>query len=627
MRTLLNTLRPFLRSYLWVPIALCISILPFFIKEGSPQAQPLLELPAEQILFHPGHNKTWAAPDLDTSNWKPVTLPHNWWQQGYPKMNANGWYRIPFNLDDSYQTQSLVLSLGYIGSLSQIYLNGHRIGGEGRFFPTSLPPQRTLHSAVLPAHLLHYGSTTNHLAVRVKSFVGAGGLLSDTLSLYSSNIFWDVKEQAEYTRETWKIIVFSVCLVAFSLFTIISFLVQARYKLTYRAAAWLTYSCGFGVFYNSHLFQNSDGMSPSVILIYFLMTLIMPTAYYALALSVSGLKRHQPVTCIAGLAITGYSIVAIIYHQHVIWSALAYGAMWFLITLIALVILLIGVYKKEPNARAVLLGLFIFSSFSSLELLSFSFGWLEYATLFWGPVEVGVIGFVTTMSWVLLSQYIRLHRREQTLRQRMLNIQDDERRRIGHNLHDSVAQDLIGLQYELKLLKAKPGASNTDSVHSLTEYTQEILTEVRGLAEDFQPFNKRNHSLTQAIENWQAQLSKRFPCTFENTLQTLPLSPTIEEAIYRITQEATQNACRHGRADRIKIKLYESDKHHVRLRIEDNGRGFDISHMNQKRLGVNFMKDRAEACGGHLTLSSEPGRGTTIEAWLPKHTETPETSV
>lgn len=603
---------------IWVLVMVGIALVPFFFQDDSIAVKPLFELPQGGVLFHRGDNPEWADPDLDDSNWIPVILPDNWWERGIRPMGAKGWYRIPFYLDESYQDETLVISFGYIGSISELFLNGDRIGGEGSFHPVSIPPQRTLHSAILPNYLLNYGDTPNLLSVRVKSLVGAGGLLSDSIAIYSSDSFWDVKEQAEYSRETWKIIVFSICLVCFFLFMGISYLIKDRYRGAYRATAWIAFANGFGVLYHSHLFQTASGISFSAVFAYFVMTIILPVAIYYLARSVSRSKWLRWFDGIMILSVTAYISMMLALGSNFHLGALIYSVFSIIALTLSLILIINGVRQKIDNAAVVLFGLMVFITAGSWELISLAWGWLPYATLFWGPVELGIIGFLLSMSWVLLNRYFKLYRREQMLGQRLLRIQDDERQRIGHNLHDGIAQDLIALQYEIRLLEQRSAEQDTEQLRQVSKYTKEILSRTRSLAEDFQPFSQGERSLIPSIEDWQKQLRKNNSVEFINDLSSVDVDGSIAEAIYRINQEASQNACRHGKANVIKVRLSELSNDTVSLEIEDNGVGFDPLQINKTSLGIRFMKDRAEACGGQFDLKSEPGKGCTVSVWLSK---------
>jgi signal transduction histidine kinase len=89
------------------------------------------------------------------------------------------------------------------------------------------------------------------------------------------------------------------------------------------------------------------------------------------------------------------------------------------------------------------------------------------------------------------------------------------------------------------------------------------------------------------------------------------VSPDIEEAFFRITQEALSNAARHSGASTVKLSLVCGE--HVMLSISDNGCGFDIRDIDRHGIGISSMRERVQALGGHIDIRSEKGRGTIIK--------------
>jgi signal transduction histidine kinase len=89
------------------------------------------------------------------------------------------------------------------------------------------------------------------------------------------------------------------------------------------------------------------------------------------------------------------------------------------------------------------------------------------------------------------------------------------------------------------------------------------------------------------------------------------LPPEVMVAFYRITQEAFNNVEKHARADHVTVILHQSVDE-IRLTIQDNGRGFDPASIPAERMGVQFMRERAEDIGATFELKSRPGQGTQV---------------
>jgi signal transduction histidine kinase len=116
-------------------------------------------------------------------------------------------------------------------------------------------------------------------------------------------------------------------------------------------------------------------------------------------------------------------------------------------------------------------------------------------------------------------------------------------------------------------------------------------------------------ALDREVEQFRA--SSGVPCRFEADADGLEIEPEKAQHILRITQEALSNAARHGRAGRVKVSL-EEDGTTIRLRVEDDGAGFDESSPSEG-FGLAGMRERAARINADLRIQSEIGRGTTIE--------------
>jgi signal transduction histidine kinase len=95
-----------------------------------------------------------------------------------------------------------------------------------------------------------------------------------------------------------------------------------------------------------------------------------------------------------------------------------------------------------------------------------------------------------------------------------------------------------------------------------------------------------------------------------------PLPPRVEVALYRVCQEALTNVARHARARRVTVRLVATPES-VQLSIQDDGRGFDASHIADGRHGIVGMRERVEMLGGSLEMKSDPGEGTRVEVRVP----------
>jgi signal transduction histidine kinase len=187
----------------------------------------------------------------------------------------------------------------------------------------------------------------------------------------------------------------------------------------------------------------------------------------------------------------------------------------------------------------------------------------------------------------------------------------DERRRIARELHDGVAQDLAFIVSRARYL-AHRGADGADlqdvgdaAARALDE-SRRAITALRR-PEDV-PFRELFDATAVELEHREgARLHYRIPTDFDPPAAT-------GDALLGILREAVTNAARHARASDVEIELNNGGDLHMRIR--DNGDGFDPGEQ-RGGFGLSGMRERAQALGGDLHLSSRPGAGTEIEVVLP----------
>jgi signal transduction histidine kinase len=197
-----------------------------------------------------------------------------------------------------------------------------------------------------------------------------------------------------------------------------------------------------------------------------------------------------------------------------------------------------------------------------------------------------------------------------------------ERARIAHELHDAVSQKLFSLrltaQAAAALVDADPARAKKE-IRQVTALAAEAAEELRAVVVELRPAALDEDGLIATLRT-QADVLDRvhsagvtFHCS-----QVRALPAAQEEALLRVAQEATHNALRHAKAGAVSVTLEGRGKG-ARLRIRDNGRGFDPTAVRRagRHLGLVSMRDRAHAVGGRLTVQSEPGAGTVIEMEVP----------
>jgi signal transduction histidine kinase len=199
----------------------------------------------------------------------------------------------------------------------------------------------------------------------------------------------------------------------------------------------------------------------------------------------------------------------------------------------------------------------------------------------------------------------------------------EERNRIARELHDSVAQKLFSLRLTAEsatTLLASDQARAATELANLSELAGEVADELRAIVVGLRPVDLAGDGLHIALRK-QIDLLDRVhdaQVRLRTDESACGLTAARQEAAYRIAQEAMHNALRHADAKQIDISLREEDDLVV-LEVADDGQGFDVSRGEQSahRLGIGSMRERARSVGGRLTVSSAPGRGTTVRLEMP----------
>jgi signal transduction histidine kinase len=201
--------------------------------------------------------------------------------------------------------------------------------------------------------------------------------------------------------------------------------------------------------------------------------------------------------------------------------------------------------------------------------------------------------------------------------------QEDERKRIARELHDSTSQSLTSLLIGLRTLDdTAPGSSQ--HVEELRAIAAGTLEDVHALAFQLRPSVLDDLGLPEALRRHVNDCRKRYPLEIDLAIHGLDerLPPEIETALYRIIQEALTNIVRHAGAQTASI-LVERMTDKVLTIIDDDGSGFDPGFINasDSHLGLYGIRERAELLSGELVIESEPGSGTSLFVEIPLTTE------
>ncbi len=237
------------------------------------------------------------------------------------------------------------------------------------------------------------------------------------------------------------------------------------------------------------------------------------------------------------------------------------------------------------------------------------------------PMDLAV-SEVRSQDGVTFTGLVRDISERRRLENEVLRISDQERRRIGQDLHDGLGQMLTGIGLISQNLARRLRGEHSPvagEVEEITELVREADQQARSLARGLVPVELDAHGLAAAVQRLSTNAARLFgiECFFEE-VGSIPLRDSTSAInLYRIAQEAVSNAVKHGRASSVRVTL-ASGRDQIRLRIQDNGVGFPETLDDDRGMGVRIMHYRARVIGAVLEIRNRPEGGTVITCTLPR---------
>jgi signal transduction histidine kinase len=207
------------------------------------------------------------------------------------------------------------------------------------------------------------------------------------------------------------------------------------------------------------------------------------------------------------------------------------------------------------------------------------------------------------------------------LESEILAVSERERHSIGADLHDNLGQQLTALELMCTALRedAKGHPALTQNLERMSRMLREAVAQTRALARGLVPVGSEpdalQNGLTELVER--INMLGRVRCRFECPQPVLVANPVVAGHLYRIAQEAANNAIKHARADQIILRLTQT-RDRLQLEISDNGTGLAKPTSGPRPgVGLGVMRHRASVIGAELKISSKRGEGVTVRCTLP----------
>jgi len=226
---------------------------------------------------------------------------------------------------------------------------------------------------------------------------------------------------------------------------------------------------------------------------------------------------------------------------------------------------------------------------------------------------------------VLIAREKELRNNAESLRKltgRLIAAQEDERRRIGRELHDGLTQNLAAMANDVGRLAQEAEANegrDEDGLHKIKEGLMELSENVHSLSRQLHPAIVEDLGIVSALQSLCEEVQRNASVQIDYEADAIPADiPNGHEfCVYRVAQEALRNVVKHSRATRAQVHLH-SKNGTLKFQVRDNGRGFNLDEAkNQIGLGLRSIEERVWFVGGTVRVETGPGDGTVISVSIP----------
>lgn len=213
---------------------------------------------------------------------------------------------------------------------------------------------------------------------------------------------------------------------------------------------------------------------------------------------------------------------------------------------------------------------------------------------------------------------------QKVISSKIVENQENEQNRIAREIHDGIGQMLTGLKFSLESINLDDKEKSAQKIEYLKKLSLDIIKGVRTATFNLMPPELSDHGIVSSIAKLTLELGKltgKNVQFYNKTDFDQRLDSLIEINIYRLTQEAINNAIKYADSSHIIVQLSHSNKI-LSITVDDNGKGFDVSSVEKKRnsesgMGLLFMKERVQYINGRVFINSIPGEGTRITFNIP----------
>jgi signal transduction histidine kinase len=514
----------------------------------------------------------------------------------------------------------VALDLGVVFGADEAFVNGIRIGGEGRIGAWCVEAPWLERVYPIPPQALR-SDGVNVVAIRVmQGYFAAGGLVQRRPRVGEWHRLTAEREQRRVAQAAVEAALFVV-------FGLTWWICALRWRRGIREASFLWFwllATFFAASFlgESHWFYLSGWKTPLV------QRLIVGAKALGPWVALRYFQQLHPfaqplllraTTVVYWLLTIGQMVIPagdLLTWLIVAWLVVTIAALLGLVWLSARMI-----REGVPEATPLCVGSCLIVLFSVPEMTNSEWQWL-----FGVPAHsFGWALCLLTLAYALVARYVRLNERLKAASAGVLVAHEEERKRLARELHDGVTQSLLAIKFNLEWFASQTETGTAVGHDDVTRVVGECgaaVEELRRVARDLRPDYLERLSLPEAIrchcDRLQSLTSLRFHVVCDPGVD---VSPAIRDHLYRLCQEALSNVLKHANARDVEVVLSVIEQR-LLIRIQDNGIGFD-PHRVFAGVGLATMRERAELLGGRFECSSRSGQGTTIQIWVPLTGATP----
>lgn len=565
--------------------------------------------------FAPDDNPDYSLPDFIDAEWKQIKVPGSWQSQRIKPKEGIGWYRIHCVIPNAFRNSDPAILLGRIGDADEVFFNGKKIGGEGLIGEEFTEASKINRLYKIPLKQIQFDSN-NVIAVRVLNTYLNGGifdsgvkigdyrdLMLESLKRYNETLIW------EFCFFTFFALFFLSCL-----FFYIKGLRDREYFYF-----WFFITLYSTLFFLGSITFYTTGLKTR--LVQQVINAIWAFLPASLLLLLLHFYKEKITFYIKGIVFSfiGIALMTVFFHTYSVRISLY--TLWkilFLVTALFLVFVSIkAMVRQLYEAGTILFGIiglifgFILESLGGIDFLHITgfFLW-DYSTAF----------FMICVVYALASRYTRI-RELQFASVKIFAAHEKERKRLARELHDGIGTSLLATKLKLQMLEAQIKDDKPIDKQAFSELVLEMdnsIKELRAVSMDIRPSFLENTDLIEAIRWHARKVKERSGMGIDISSGDIgEISLKIKENFYRIFQEALNNAVKHSGATRVEV-LLSRDKSYLVLEIQDNGRGFHQTGIEEEQgIGLFTIRERVELLNGIIRIKSSDRIGTDIFIEVP----------